>query len=714
MTLNILPSSARNAISAPRSPQPENDDTIDLFAVFRTLWRGKLMILLTTIAAVLMGGAYVFFLATPIYNATSVVMLESRQVSVTGLDSVLGQLGSDSSAVSTEVEVLRGRTLMGRIVDELNLTADPEFNTALRAPGPVDRLKAAIMGDEPPVVDRDAQVISERDATVTTLLSSIQIRNVPSSLVFQITVSSTSARKSAEIADTIARLYIDDQLRTRFEATEAATVWLTDQVAELRIAFEAAESKVREFQSTTSVINAETVAALDRQVKESRRRIEQLEGQIAALDNQLERIAMAIGPVGKAVAAGGDLLARLAQNATQGDAAAVAEFDTQLARIVAQLGQDRERLMQQLSSLQAAERTLVADIDRQSQDLIKLEQLQREAESSRLLYEYFQTRLKETSAQQGIQKADSRILSDAVIPNSAAAPRKSLTLMLAGVLGLMSGMALVLLREMQANRIRSAGELEDLTGRVVLAQVPQVSEKNRRGVLAYLQKNPTSAPAEAIRNLRTSILLSSVDGAPKVIAMTSSVPGEGKTTTTLALAQNLTAMGRKVLVIEGDVRICTLNQYFDPSTEGSTILKALSGEVTLAEAVRQVPGVGDLLLAEKVAVNGADLFSSDRFVKLIATARSRYDMVLIDTPPVLVVPDAKVIAQQADTTVFVVHWDRTDRDQVTEALHQLDLVNIRVAGLVLSQVSPEGIRRYGYGSSYGAYASYGAKYYTQG
>jgi capsular exopolysaccharide synthesis family protein len=713
VTLNILPSSARTAISAPRAPQPETDDTIDLIAVFRTLWRGKLTILLATIVAVVLGGAYAFFLATPIYNATSVVMLESRQGSITGLDSVLGQLGSDSSAVNTEVEVLRGRTLIGRIVDELNLTADPEFNTALRDPGPIDRLKAAILGTESPL-DGAARATAERDATVTTLLGNIQIRNVPSSLVFQITVSSTSALKSARIADTIARLYIDDQLRTRFEATETATTWLTDQVADLRVAFETAEEKVREFQSTTSLIDAETLAALDRQLKESRRRIEQLEGQVTALDSQLERIAMAAGPIAKAAAAGGDQLARLAQSASEGDAAAAAEFDVQLGRAFGQLQQDRERLMQQLSSLQTAEQTLVSDIDRQSQDLIKLQQLQREAESSRLLYEYFQTRLKETSAQQGIQTADSRILSDAVIPHVAAAPRKSLTLMLAAVLGLMSGMALVLLREMQANRIRSAGELEDLTGRVVLAQVPQVSERNRRGVLAYLQKNPTSAPAEAIRNLRTSILLSSVDGAPKVVAMTSSVPGEGKTTTTLALAQNLTAMGRKVLVIEGDVRICTLNQYFDPSSEGSTILKALSGEVTLAEAVRHIPGVGDLLLAEKVAVNGADLFSSDRFAKLIATARNRYDMVLIDTPPVLVVPDAKVIAQQVDTTVFVVHWDRTDRNQVTEALHQLDLVNIRVAGLVLSQVSPEGIRRYGYGSSYGAYASYGAKYYTSG
>ncbi|MDZ4309647.1 MAG: polysaccharide biosynthesis tyrosine autokinase [Cypionkella sp.] len=713
MTLNIPPPSARNAISSQRATPPDSDDTIDLIALFRTLWRGKVTILLATIAAVLIGAAYAFFIATPIYNATSVVMLETRQGSITGLDAVLGQLNSDSSAVNTEVEVLRGRTLMGRIVDELNLTADPEFNTALREPGPLARLKAVMLGTESQL-EGDERTAWERAETVTALLGNIQIKNLPNSLVFQISVSSTSAEKSARIADTVSRLYIADQLRTRFEATENATTWLTNQVADLRVAFEAAESKAREFQSKTSLIDAETLGALDRQVKESRRRIEQIEGQIAGLDNQLERIAKTIEPAGKALAAGSDQLARLAQRTNQGDAAAATDFDTVLARTVMQLGQDRDRLIQQLSSLKEADRTLVSDIDRQSRDLIKLEQLQREAESSRLLYEYFETRLKETSAQQGIQKADSRILSDAVIVHAAAAPRKSLTLMTAAVLGLVSGMVLVLLQEMQANRVRSASELENLTGRIVLAQVPQVLENKRRGVLTYLQKNPTSAPAEAIRNLRTSILLSSVDSAPKVIAFTSSVPGEGKTTTTLALAQNLTAMGRKVLVIEGDVRICTLNQYFDASNEGSTILKALSGEVSLAEAVRTVPGVGDLLLAEKVAANGADLFSSEKFAKLIATARNRYDMVLIDTPPVLVVPDAKVIAQQADTTVFVVQWDRTERDQVTEALHQLDLVNIRVAGLVLSQVSPEGIRRYGYGSSYGAYASYGAKYYTSG
>ncbi|MBK6465662.1 MAG: CpsD/CapB family tyrosine-protein kinase [Rhodobacter sp.] len=226
---------------------------------------------------------------------------------------------------------------------------------------------------------------------------------------------------------------------------------------------------------------------------------------------------------------------------------------------------------------------------------------------------------------------------------------------------------------------------------------------------------PTSAMAEAVRNLRTGILLSSVDRSPRVIVITSALPGEGKTTTTLALAQNLTAMGRKVLVIEGDVRICSLGLYFDDlPADYPGVAAVINGDHGLAEAVVPIAGYGDLLFGRKVAVNAADLFSSQRFAALIEEARASYDIVLIDTPPVLVVPDARVIAQQADTVVFSVHWDSTSRTQIQEALHQLEMVNIRIAGISLNRVDPKGMRKYGYGgkhAGYGGYASYGSKYY---
>ncbi len=708
MTLNLKDSrSDPGAFSDP--------DSVDLLALARTLWRGRLVILAMTTAAILAGGVYAFVVATPVYRATSVVMLETREGSVAGLDSVLGGLAADTSAVNTEVEVLRGRTLMGRVVDELGLTGDAEFNAALRPVDLVAGLRATIMGGVAAPQSPEEEAATNRAATISALLESVAVRNVPNSLVFQITVQSPSAGKAASIADTIARLYIDDQLKVRFDATEVATAWLATRVAELRVAFENADARVRDFRNATSLIDAETLAGMDRQLKETRRRLQQISEQVVAKEDVLARMAALRDPVDRAAATGDEALMRLVGRVHSGEAGAEAQLLTDLGRFQVQTQQDRDRLALQVQSLGEAEKSLSADIERQSQDLAELEILERESEASRVLYEHFQTRLNETSAQQGIQKADSRILSDAVVPSAPSAPRKSLVLAMAALLGLMLGAAIVLLRETMANRIRTSRELEELTGRAVLAQVPLIREKTRKGVLAYLVNKPTSAMAEAVRNLRTGILLSSVDRSPRVIVMTSALPGEGKTTTTLALAQNLTAMGRKVLVIEGDVRICSLGLYFDDlPADYPGVAAVINGDHGLAEAVVPIAGYGDLLFGRKVAVNAADLFSSQRFAALIEEARASYDIVLIDTPPVLVVPDARVIAQQADTVVFSVHWDSTSRTQIQEALHQLEMVNIRIAGISLNRVDPKGMRKYGYGgkhAGYGGYASYGSKYY---
>lgn len=635
-------------------------------------------------------------------------MMESRETEVVGLDSVLGGLSSDASVVKTEVEVLRGRTLMGRVVDELNLVADPEFSGALRPKGLVARLKETLFGARPGQPDPKRT----RDSVVSALLQHVTITNIPQSLVFRITVESDVAAKSALIADTIARLYIDDQVRVKFEATAKAAEWLTGQVARLKTELEKAEEQIRLFQSDTSVISAETLAVLDRQLKETRDRRAAILAQAAALDAQRQLVATATSPSGQSAALGDPQLINLAAAAESGGDAAIAAFQARRDLLERQMAQDALRLRSQGDALEIAERNLAADIAKQSQELIRLDQMMREAEASKLLYEHFQTRLKEAVAQQGIQQADSRVLSDAVIPGGPFEPRKSLILAMTGVLGVALGCALVLLREMTASGIRTASDLEALSGRVVLGQVPQMPKRQRSSLLPYLAQNPTSAAAEAVRNLRTSILLSDIDRTPQVIGLTSSVPGEGKTTLTLALAQNLTMMGKRVLVIEGDIRRRTFRRHLSLPLERG-LVAALS-DTPLTEAVQHVEGLGDVLLGEKSAVNAADLFASESFGRLLDEARKAYDFILIDTPPVLVVPDARVIAQRVDTMVFIVHWDRTSGTQIQEGLGMIASTNVKIAGVVLSQIDPKGMRRYGYGERYGAYATYGSKYYTAG
>jgi capsular exopolysaccharide synthesis family protein len=707
----VHPLREKNTPQQPAAPQDENDE-IDLGALLATIWRGKWIVAALCVVAVLVGGVYAYGVATPLYTAKATVILEAQEKSVAGLESVVAGLSTDTSEVNSELEVLRARGLMGKVVDRLDLVSDPEFNIALQEPGPVSRIKALLIsflpgGAPPPPLGQSR----ERDAVVSKLLEKMTVANVRNSLVFDITLETEDPEKSALIADTVAELYILDQIEVKFDKTEQATSWLSDRVAELQIDLENAEGKVAEFTASTALVSVEALRALERQLKDTRDRITPLVESSAGLEARLAALGAAETRAERTDLADDPQLARIWQQVQAGEGGEAA-FDARFARILAQAEVEVARNAQQIQSLQEAAQSLSQRIEAQGQDLIRLQQLTREAEATRLLYEHFLTRLKETSAQQGIQQADSRILSNAVVPINASFPRKSLVLALSAILGIMFGIALVLLREMRNNSFRTAEDLERSTGLTVVGQIPIMPAHARSDVLAYMRDKPTSAAVEAVRNLRTSVLLSDVDNPPQVIVSTSSVPGEGKTTVALALAQNLIGMGKKVLLIEGDIRRRTLNEYFkDVPKHG--IVSILSGEKTFDEVVfRPAEFDGEILPGDNSKVNAADLFSSDKFRAFIAELRHRYDMIIIDTPPVLVVPDARIIAQSADALLFAVKWNSTSRSQVTEALRLLQTSNIRPTGFVLSQISPNGMKKYGYGGKYGAYGAYGSKYYT--
>jgi capsular exopolysaccharide synthesis family protein len=684
-----------------------SESQIDIVDLIKIIWGSRIWIIFITILFASIGFLYLKFISVPIYSSTSVVMMESRQPELVGLDSIIGDLSTErKSVVNTEVEVLRGRNLMGRVVDDQNLVADSEFNGTLRPPSLYSRFKSAVFG-APTIVFKDPK--RERDSVISALLRSVAITNVPDSLVFQIEVESESPTKSAEISDAIARLYIDDQIRIKFDATKKAAEWLTEQVAGLKTELEKSEGAIRRFQSSTILINADTLGAIDRQLKDTRQRRLALEDQIAAEMTQRRALENATLPTARELP--DTQLRDLGAAAVNGDKVAAASFEQRRALLLSQLDQDASRLWAQVNSLKTAEQDLSQTIHQQSMELIKLEQMNREAESSKLLYEHFQTRLKEAVAQEGIQQADSRVISDAVIPSKPISPRKPLIIGMMTVFGLALGCVFVLVREMFASGVRTANELQEITGCVVLGQIPFIPVHQRGKLLSYLTQNPTSATAEAMRNLRTSILLSDIDRAPQVIMITSSVPAEGKTTISLSLAFNMTSIGKKVLLIEGDIRRRNFKKYFN-LTKNEGLVAALSSAVRLEDIVQSVSGIGDVLIGERTDINPADLFSSEAFARLIADAKKNYDVIIIDTPPVLVVPDARVIAPTSDAIIFVVHWNSTSKIQAQEGIRMLDLPNTRVAGAVLSQIDPKGMRRYGYGERYAAYGSYGAEYYT--
>lgn len=702
----------------PLTPQPAQDDEIDLAQLFGVLWRGKWLIILFSFLAALIGGYYAYKVAVPKYTATAQLALLVRDRQVVDLESVISGVSTEAAAINTELEVIRSRTLMEQLVLNLNLIEDPEFNWYLRPPSMVSRraLQETLANYLP--INAPAELPKPtpqqvQNAVVGSVRNSISAASQRNTYLINISATTGSAAKSATIANALANLYLNDQVTTKFAATEFAVNWISERVAELELELREKEDAIANLRAETELISLEALETLNARVKEIRERLADTEARESATREQLERY--------ESWAAQRDFssikieltdptLSRLEADARGGDALARDAFFARVQELVERETVNTERLEAQRKALQDSYDRFFNQTEEQNSDFRRLNTLTREAESIRVLYETFVTRLKETSIQMGLVQADSRVLSSAT-SGRLIEPRKRRIIAISIILGGMIGLGIILLRQLLQNGVRTSEELEKLTGYAVIGQIPLMPIRRRNALIKYLHSSPTSAGVEAIRNLRTSILMSDLDNPPKIIMSTSSIPGEGKTTQAIALAHNFAGLGKRVLLIEGDIRRRTLAEYFTQASNGS-LVKVISGDQTLEEAVIHDPLLNiDILMGEKSPINAADLFTSDRFAECIRVMREAYDLIIIDTPPVLVVPDARIVGQCVDAIVYSVAWDKTARTQIVDGLQQFSSVGLRVNGVVLSQVDPKRMKRYGYGNRYGAYSTYGSEYY---
>ena len=698
---------------------PAEDNTVDLLAIGAALWRGKLTVFFTAFVAALVGVYYAFVVAVPTYQASTTLALELETSPLsTDIESLFAGVSTESEAMNTELEVIMSRGILRQLVNQLDLTEDPEFNTMLQ-PEPIFSIGDLVVGlvamfqspeDVALVLDPE---MTELNRTVAAVREAISARILPSTYVFTINVTTESAVKSQLIANTLAEIYITDQINQKFATTETAVTWLSERVAELEMELRERENELKSVRTEIDLVSIEGLEALNRQLIDARERVTTAQANAAATEARLSRIVtlgQAENYAELAQILEDPTLSRLVENEAGTD-----QIETRVEILTAQAQAAFDRQDQQAETLQAAVTRLEDDVAAQSDDLVQLQQIEREVQAIRTLYETFLTRLKEATVQRGLAQADSRVLSEA-IPGVYVSPQKPMILAIAIILGLIIGAVIVSARQFLNRGFRSADELEAVTGLPIMGQIPLMPIKQRDQLITFLNDKPASAAGEAIRNLRTSVLLSLAGGPPQVIMSTSSLPGEGKTTQSISLAHNLSGLNKKVLLIEGDVRRRTLNEYFRHDTDRADgIVSALGKQASIesfSEFVVRDPRIDvDMILGEKTRANAADVFSSNNFAQFLDMLRENYDHIVIDTPPVLVVPDARIIGQHVDAILFNVAWDRTSRAQVKEALRQFSTVNLAVDGLVLSQISPSGMKRYGYGGKYGSYAAYDSAYY---
>lgn len=703
-------------IPSPQQPPPNSVRAdVHMGEILSALWREKWKIARVGIVSFILGAYYAFEIAQPKYTATASVVQETASEAVPGLPAVLtGGLSGDQSAINTEIEVIKSRALLTELVDNLDLTTDPELNQFLQEDSffSVNAIKAYARSifNLPEAIDPQMTDEQIKNAVITTLLSDVlSISNTRQSYVYTITATTEDSVKSALLANTLAALYIANQQNIKGENNLRTVTWLTTSLGQLGIELEIAELAVKDFTASSDLVNAETLSALSRQVKELRERIVSDQSTLSELEIRAQILIDSEASADTQImvqAAQDNVLNGLFSAIEDTEPTTLARFNTRFRQLIAQTETERDRVKIQINALQDAVAKQEKTIDLQSEDLITLQQLQREAEASRLLYEYFLSQLKETSVQSGIQDADSRILSEANVPLFPSAPRKSVIVIFALMLGMFVRATFVCAREMMNNTFRYGGSLEQLTGHILLGMIPKLPTRRPAKLLKYLSSKPTSVAAEAIRTMRTSLLLANPDAPPQIIMVTSSVPEEGKSLQSFALTQSLALLGKKVLFIEADVHQRTFETYFQRSN-GDSLIAAIEERVPLHEAVYHETTINaDVLISAATTHNVTDIFSSPGFATLLQQARESYDHIIIDAPPVLAVPDAKIIGRHVDTTAYIVRWDHTTHRQVQQGLKEMSQALVPIAGVVLSQIDRRQLKRYGHADDVSSYSGY--------
>ena len=696
--------------------QSISDGDIDLVKLAASLWRGKWIVLVFVLFCVVFADFYVRYVAVPLYPATTKIALKENQPEkiLTDIESLMANGPITDTGINTELEVLRSRDLVGKLVDSLDLTNQPDFNPLLREPRLSNQIKTQLfaffgVASEKPKISRSPEEV--RSIAISSVLNVMAFSNTKKTRVINISVMTTKPDLSVRMANKMAKLYIENQIQFKLDALASATEFLSSRTSELKNDFEDLKTELANFSSQSELVNPTILKSQEIQLRDMRTRLME-KAEIIAEKSDRRTILQSFREAGNLLGLikhADDFRLNRAISEYRNNKISLDDLNMQIEQFMLKNDVELEREQKQLSALETSESLLTKQIERQSKELLVLQQLKRETETAGLLYESFFKRLQEMNVQLGLEAADGRLLSTAT-QSGPSSPIKSKILSLGGLIGLIIGASLILFWELRFSGYRSVNELRDKSGYSVLAGVPLIPLRNRKTAISYFKTKPNSMVSEAVRNLRTSILMSNPNQDKKVIMLTSSIPKEGKTILTYALAQNMVGLGKRILLIEADIRRRVHSVKIDRNNTVA-LLDLMMGHKEFKDVNPFVEELGfDILTATRSDMNAADLFASGRFPKLLTELREYYDYIIIDSPPVLSVPDARLISTVSDINIYIVKWNKTTRAQVDQGLDMISSMGVKTIGLVLNQIDPNKTKTYGYTGSYG-YDTYGSKYY---
>jgi capsular exopolysaccharide synthesis family protein len=694
------------------------------------------------------------------YYAEGAVLIQPRRANLTRIEQQTDSyLPTDTSAVDTQVEVLRSRAMAEEVVKRLKLYDDPEFNSALDVREP-----AIFYWDWPiafeidfpfawsdlwPFSSNKPEVATNADNSVwlnrTTIAvqNSSFVRRVGLTYVVRVGFGSHDPDKARTIADEFITAYMDRQLDEKVTLVQRANTDLDGSVAKLRQEALDAEASAQEYKNRFNLTSIEGTTMAEAEVSNLNRQIAEARADRAEKE---ARVAAAIAQVRRG-GGGADVGAALTSDTIRELRAREAETSIQLAQLTvrfkddypevrrtqAQLNDIRDQIQSEinriLSSLRseaqaAAQREVSLTASRQqaqnglassNRARVGLVALQQRADTAKKLYEGYLTRASEVAVERTLQQPDATVeYRAAIAPWISPDPR--MTLVFATFLAILGGIATLLIAEFWSRRLRSRHDVEGETGLPLAGVIPDASSIARlprrrypAGAADYLVEHPFTALAESFRNLRAFLMLSTRSGPAKVIAVTSAVPREGKSMTSLCLARTLALTGSKVVLIDCDLRRRGATKLVGESDIG--IVEVIEDKFPVQRAlIRDTKSNCWILPASSQRDIPHDLFGRPETDEMFRSLSESFDFVILDAPPLLGVADARILAAKADRVLYVVQWNKTPASAAQSAVEILQDCGAKVAGAILSKVDVKKQARYGYGDA-SDYFTYYRHYY---
>ncbi|OBQ90056.1 MULTISPECIES: polysaccharide biosynthesis tyrosine autokinase [unclassified Mesorhizobium] len=663
-------------------------DVREVFDFFLRRWKLVCGIAIITFT-LFMAAAYIL---PTTYTGVSQILLDAPIDYMTPQDYSNSDFSDNPTFIESQIAVLRSASLLQQVVDSQKLTEDPKIG-----PGALIWLQNALG------------------------VSRVGLGNV-----IELDVGAYDPEKAASLANAIAQAYVADRIRSRYEGVQKASSWLSDRAAYLRAELSRSEQAVQKFRIDHNLVATQAGSLTDQQLSELNVALINARAELSEKRSQYQQVS-------KVQAAGGDIqsipdvLQSVVINALRAQLSGVTRREADLKLkygerhpevlsaqaerrdIEGQIAAEVQRLIgnlkNEVDAAEAREASLARALDSVSnrseiegQVGVQLRDLERIAAANKELFETFLSRAKLTEEKSTLLNSGVRVITDASVPGAPSFPNRPLFAALGVVFGIFFGGAGAVLRELFASGFMAKKQIEEELAVPVLASMPRMSGWSKdvhAQPVAYLERKPLSRYSEAVRRLRLGIQATpELDRSPRLVLVTSAMPGEGKTTLALSLACSAAADGERVLVIDADLRLSAATAFFGMADKVG-LVDLLTLPVKAANAIHLDERSGiSMLPAGARTRNPPALLASARMRSLLEEVRGKFDTVIIDAPPVGPAADASILARHVDKVVFVVRWRETSREAVAEGIRHLG-DRSKLAGIALTMVDEPKLPRYG-------------------